>query len=107
MKILLTADPELPVPPQTYGGIERIIDGLVRGLILRGHEVALVAHPASTSPASRFYSWPGSASQKMWDTCKNSRALCRAVADFRPDLIHSFSRLMYLLPLLPERIPKI
>lgn len=107
MKILLTADPEIPVPPRTYGGIERIIDGLVRGLILRGHEVALVAHPDSTAPASRFYPWPGAASQKTLDTCKNSWALCRAVADFRPDLIHSFSRLMYLLPLLPGRIPKV
>jgi hypothetical protein len=29
MKILLTADPELPVPPQLYGGIERIVHVLV------------------------------------------------------------------------------
>jgi len=32
MKILLTADPDLPVPPKLYGGIERIVDLLATGL---------------------------------------------------------------------------
>jgi glycosyltransferase involved in cell wall biosynthesis len=107
MRILLTADPELPVPPRTYGGIERIVDALVRELASRGHEVALVAHPESTAPAHRFSSWSGSSSQRGWDTLKNSMTLRRAVAEFRPDLLHSFSRLMYLLPLLPRRLPKL
>lgn len=45
MRFAITADPELPVPPKLYGGIERIIDLLVRGLVARGHEVTLFAHP--------------------------------------------------------------
>ena len=32
MHILLTADPELPVPPITYGGIEQIVADLIVGL---------------------------------------------------------------------------
>jgi hypothetical protein len=44
MKIAITADPELPVPPLHYGGIERIIDMLVRSLVDRGHDVTLFAH---------------------------------------------------------------
>ena len=36
MRILLTADPEIEVPPRLYGGIERIVDGLVRRLRTRG-----------------------------------------------------------------------
>lgn len=28
MRIALTADPELPVPPTLYGGIERVVDML-------------------------------------------------------------------------------
>ena len=32
LKIAITADPELPVPPELYGGIERVIDMLIRGL---------------------------------------------------------------------------
>jgi len=31
----------------------------------------------------------------------------RVVKDFRPDVLHSFSRLMYLLPLLPRRLSKV
>ena len=45
MKILLTADPEIPVPPQGYGGIERIVDSLARVLREWGHTVGLIAHP--------------------------------------------------------------
>ena len=30
MRLLLTADPEIEVPPRLYGGIERIVDMLVR-----------------------------------------------------------------------------
>ena len=41
MRIALTVDPELPVPPIHYGGIERIVDMLARGLAERGHEVTL------------------------------------------------------------------
>ena len=45
LRIALTADPELPVPPIHYGGIERIVDMLARGLVARGHEVTVFAHP--------------------------------------------------------------
>ena len=52
LRIVITADPYLPVPPVHYGGIERVIDSLVRGLVARGHTVTLVAHPASQTPAT-------------------------------------------------------
>jgi glycosyltransferase involved in cell wall biosynthesis len=107
MRILLTADPELPVPPLTYGGIERIIADLIRGLRRRGHAVGLAAHPESNAEVDRFYPWPGAASRGAWPTLRNGWTLRRAAADFRPDVLHSFSRLMYLLPLLPSRLPKI
>ncbi len=107
MRILLTADPEIPVPPVGYGGIERIVDALVRHYRATGHTVGLVAHPESASPADRKYSWPGVSSGSAFDTVRNIRALRNAVHDFTPDVLHSFSRLAYLLPLLPTRLPKI
>jgi glycosyltransferase involved in cell wall biosynthesis len=107
MRVLLTADPELPVPPLTYGGIERIVADLARGLRERGHTVGLAAHPESTALVDRFYPWPGCASQSRGDTWKNLRALSRAARGFRPDVLHSYSRLAYLLPLLPRRLPKV
>ena len=100
MRILLTADPELPVPPKLYGGIERVIDVLVRELRTRGHEVGLVAHRDTTVAASRLFAWPGLRSQNRWDALRNTVALWRATRQFQPDVVHSFSRLAYLLPLL-------
>ncbi|MEO6847709.1 MAG: glycosyltransferase, partial [Chthoniobacterales bacterium] len=107
MKILITADPELPVPPVYYGGIERIVDGLVREFVQMGHEVGLVANPASTSPATTLFGWPGATSQSKSDTVRNIVALNSAVKTFRPDVIHSFSRLAYLTPQLLSKTPKI
>ena len=106
LRIALTADPELPVPPQLYGGIERIIDLLAQGLVARGHEVTLFAHPDS-STAGRLLPWPGAASQSKTDTLRNMAELARHVAGARFDVLHSFSRIAYLAPLLPFRLPKV
>ncbi|BAY36702.1 putative glycosyl transferase [Nostoc sp. NIES-2111] len=107
MKILLTADPELPVPPKLYGGIERIVDLLVTGLQARGHTVGLVAHSDSTSPANQSFSWLGKRSQNKLDAVQNTFTLWSAVKQFQPDIVHSFSRILYLLPLLPSSVPKV
>jgi glycosyltransferase involved in cell wall biosynthesis len=107
LRILLTADPELPVPPLTYGGIERIVDYLLRGLRHRDHAVALVAHAESTAPVERLFAWPGKQSLKTTDAVRNTLTLTRAIRAFKPDLIHSFSRLLYLLPMMPRAIPKL
>ena len=107
MKILLTADPELPVPPKLYGGIERIIDLLVSGLVSRGHRVALVAHSESVSHADVFFSWYGMRSQNRLDTLRNIWSLGMAAQKFQPDVIHSFSRIAYLLPFLSTSLPKV
>lgn len=107
MRILLSADPELPVPPARYGGIERIVDALVSAFRAAGHEVGLVAHPDSRSSAHRLFAWPGRRSRSRLDTLRNILALRRAVHAFRPDVLHSFSRVAYLLPLLRSPLPKV
>jgi glycosyltransferase involved in cell wall biosynthesis len=107
MRILLTVDPEIPVPPKLYGGIERIVDILVRGLQKRGHYVGLAANEKSTSPASELFPWRGMRSQNKLDTLKNTALLWSVVRQFQPDIIHSFSRIFYLLPWLGSPLPKI
>lgn len=106
MRIALTADPELPVPPLHYGGIERIVDMLARGLAARGHEVTLFAHPESRS-VGRLVPWPGKSSRSKIDTIRNAATLAREAARGEFDVVHSFSRIAYLLPILPLRIPKL
>jgi glycosyltransferase involved in cell wall biosynthesis len=106
MRIALTADPELPVPPKLYGGIERIIDLLACELSRRGHEVSLFAHPDSAT-AAELIPWPGRTSRSRIDTLRNAATLLREMRRGRFDLVHSFSRVAYLLPLLPLPIPKL
>lgn len=105
MRLLLTADPEIEVPPRLYGGIERIVDVLVRRLRAAGHTVGLMARPGSECPADAFFPWPGLSSLSRRDTLSNMSFLWRAARTFKPDLVHSFSRVAYLLPLLRGRTP--
>jgi len=106
MRIALTVDPEIPVPPGGYGGIERIVDMLARGLVTRGHEVTIFAHSDSTT-AGRLIAWPGRMSQSRHDTVRNALTLVRHIAGGSFDLVHSFSRVAYLAPLLPLSLPKL
>src|ERR1051325_6324841 len=105
MKIAITADPMLPVPPSQYGGIERIVDMLVRGLVARGHEVVLFAHEDSNVPCD-VIPYPGRRADHPVDLVRNTLTVSRLL-DKQADIVHSFGRLAYLLPLLPTRLRKI
>ena len=106
MKILLTADPELPVPPGLYGGIERIVEVLIDEYVALGHDVTLCANRDSKVPC-RLVGWKGMRSQHWADTAKNTVTLTSLVATERFDIVHSFSRLAYMTAFLPFRVPKI
>jgi glycosyltransferase involved in cell wall biosynthesis len=109
MRIAITADPYLPVPPRLYGGIERVIDFLVRGLLDRGHEVTLFAHPDSRTggilvPYGSPPHW--GPWHRALELAQVGAGLWHRRAEF--ELIHSFGRLAALLPVLPaRRLPKI
>ncbi len=94
------------MPPRLYGGIERIVDMLARGLETRGHQVTLFAHRESDT-AGGFVPWPGRASRDGLDTARNAAVLAREVVRGRFDLVHSFSRIAYLTPILPLTLPKL
>lgn len=79
---------------------------LAQGLVARGHEVTLFAHPESKSPG-RLIPWQGLASTSRTDTLRNAATLARAVVRERFDIVHSFSRIAYLAPVLPLALPKI
>jgi glycosyltransferase involved in cell wall biosynthesis len=42
MKIAMVAEPFVPIPPKKYGGVERVIYFIIKGLQDRGHEVILL-----------------------------------------------------------------
>jgi glycosyltransferase involved in cell wall biosynthesis len=106
LRVALTVDPEIPVPPTNYGGIERIVDMLARGLEARGCAVTVFAHPDSKT-AGELVAWRGRSSRSIFDTVQNVAVLARHVLSGRFDLVHSFSRVAYMLPFLPLPIPKL
>ena len=104
MRIAITADPRIPVPPENYGGIERIIDFLATGLVKRGHEVLLAAHSSSTVKVPLLpYKNTGA---NLADHLINMATISK-IKRFKPDVLHSFSRLAYLTAFLRSSVPKI
>jgi glycosyltransferase involved in cell wall biosynthesis len=103
LRIAIIADPFLPVPPIGYGGIERIIDFLIKHLVEKGHHVILIGHKDSVVPVPLIpYGNQDSKIKHLHNLFTINK-----IRKFRPDIIHSFGRLAYLLPFLQSSIPKI
>jgi glycosyltransferase involved in cell wall biosynthesis len=110
LRIALTADPYIPVPPKFYGGIERIVHLLAEHLVARGHQVTLIAHPDSDVPGTSLVPYgvpPHNGSyRRAKELAQVGGYLWRHRGHF--DVVHSFGRLAALTPILPWRgVPKI
>jgi glycosyltransferase involved in cell wall biosynthesis len=97
VKMLVIADPHVPVPPVNYGGSERIIDLMCRGLVRRGHQVHLVAGPGSRNYGGglTIHRAPSSTvasrvARKLWFQLVVSRAALGS------DIIINHARIDYL-----------
>lgn len=107
VRILVTADPGFTVPPLLYGGIERVIASLAEKLRKYGHIVGLVAEQGSSCRVEELFAWPELTATRTHHT-RFMRKIAGAVRTFEPDVVHSFSRLLYLGSLLLDRsLPKI
>lgn len=107
LRIVFTVDPEIPVPPLYYGGIERIVYMLVCGLADKGHEVHLFAHPESKVPA-KVIPYIGKRSGYFVDTLRNALQIKNYIRGIKKvDIVHSFSRLAYLGFIMKSSIPKV
>jgi glycosyltransferase involved in cell wall biosynthesis len=101
-------DPFIPVPPEHYGGIERVIADLANGMHRRGHAVTLWVAPGSqTSGVCEPFGRPGE-----WTRWSNVRNTAVVTARFwcppgRFDLVHNFGRLAYLAGILRWDLPKV
>jgi glycosyltransferase involved in cell wall biosynthesis len=109
MRIAITVDPIIPVPPRFYGGIERIVDFLTRGLVARGYDVSLLAHPDSETGGRLIpYGTPPHFGARA--RVDELRAVGKTLWAMRNDVdvVHSFGRLAALVPILPlRRVAKI
>lgn len=91
MRIFLIAPPWMAVPPVAYGGTERIVDVLARGLVAEGHDVQLHATGDSTCPVRLSCTFPQALGTDHIDVDDErahvTDALRRATA-WGADLIH-------------------
>ena len=101
MKILITTDPEIPVPPILYGGAERLASDLIDAYTDKGHEVFLLANRESKhSKVKAFYPWNSDSSVGLKNIVTNALQLRKVYKQVQPDVVHCFSRLLYIYPLL-------
>lgn len=108
MKILVIADPHIPVPPVKYGGTERIADLLCRGLVERGHRIRLLAGAGSRNYGDGLIvhrapslAHPSRAFRKIWFQLLTLRAIAGV------DLVINFGRIDYLELLYRTNVPLI
>lgn len=95
MNVMVIADPLLPVPPQGYGGTERIVGWLCDGLLSRGHSVTLVAGAGSRA-GSRLviHRAPGRAfASRVYR--KVAFQITSVLAARGADVVHNFGRIDY------------
>lgn len=93
MRIALVAPLGIPVPPIHYGGIERMVDLLAKGLSDLGHDVQLFAH-AESQTAGQLSPWKSD----QW--LRNALSLAWQSVRGRFDMVNCFGPARLALPAL-------
>jgi glycosyltransferase involved in cell wall biosynthesis len=108
MRILLLMDPFIPIPPENYGGIERIVFDMATEYVKMGHRVTMVAGPNSRSP-DRLITYgkngPLNPNINLGYLHEVYTILKKELPEH--DIIHNFGRLAFLTPFLRSSIPKV
>ncbi len=109
MHILLIMNPGIRVPPEHYGGIERIVFLLANEYRKKGHEVTLIAGPGSYCEGQTVTFGKNRSAKKWYDHFYETAFVWRYLWKNRTnfDVIHNFGRLMYLIPVLNCTVKKV
>lgn len=89
MRIGLIVGPWFTVPPEKYGGTERVVDALARALVAAGHEVLLATASDSSCPVPQL---PGFGPSEPEDVGLTLSELAHVIRAYREmggvDIIH-------------------
>ncbi|MCX8454762.1 glycosyltransferase family 4 protein [Paenarthrobacter ureafaciens] len=89
MRIGLIVGPWFTVPPEKYGGTERVVDALARALTDAGHDVLLAASSDSTCPVPQLDGLGPSRPGELGETLSELSHVIRSYAGMRGmDIIH-------------------
>lgn len=106
MRIGLIAGPWIPVPPVTYGGIERVVDCLARGFLEAGHDVLLAVSSDSGCPAPRVPGMRMSDPAEIGSTLSELSHVITAYEGMKGvDIIHDHTLAGPFCPLRPPGVP--
>ena len=106
MRIGLIAGPWIPIPPLTYGGIERVVDTLARGFAAAGHEVLLAAPSDSTCPVPLVPGMRPATRDDLGLTMSELSHVIRAYEGLRDvDIIHDHTLAGPLYARRPANVP--
>jgi glycosyltransferase involved in cell wall biosynthesis len=105
LKIAIVVNPLIPVPPERYGGIERIVFMLIQELIGFGHDITLFAHPDS-NPGCVLIPYRESENSSAFERIKIN-LLTAKIARTGFDMVHTFGRMSNIALLMFSGIPKI
>jgi glycosyltransferase involved in cell wall biosynthesis len=102
-------DPGIPVPPQLYGGHERLVYLFAEEYIKMGHEVTLLAGPDSYCSGKTTTFGLNDLDRSTLIKFKEVKFVWKFLYQQKNnfDLIHNFGRLIYLLPVLNFPVKKI
>ena len=108
LRIAVIADIMERIPPQYYGGVERVVYLLIKYLVKRGHKVTLFASDDSLVPC-RLIPFGHRSGKSAAGNARNLFTLYAQLIKLRKefDIIQCFGRTLYLLPLLPLPLIKI
>lgn len=90
MKIAIISSVYEQTPPLRYGGIERVLDFLVKGLKTKGHDVTLFATGDSSSPCNlvHFFDHPVVPYEPNAQIIHSQKA-CRYINEHNFDIVHN------------------
>ena len=108
MRALVIADARIPVPPERYGGAERIVALLCEGLAAGGHQVTLMAARGSHNYGRLItHPWAGRKPYPYRAWCKLRFQAQSLAAARHADVVINFGRVDYLWALLHTTRPLI
>jgi hypothetical protein len=100
-------DPGIPVPPEAYGGHERLVYAFAEEYHRLGHEVTLLAGPNSYCSGKTVTFGVNDLKRSKWQRILEVGFVWKYLLTNKFDLIHNFGRLIYLTPILNNPVRKI
>jgi glycosyltransferase involved in cell wall biosynthesis len=106
MRVLVIADPHIPIPPKLYGGAERIVHLLCQELVRRGHQVDIIAGQGSQKYNGFLYFHTAPTLNKLSRAYRKLWFQVLSVSAARNvDIVINFGRVDYLESLLRLKKP--